>query len=161
MNDLFPNVPPSGRPSFDDVVQAVRDLHEATAGNNLPPTLAILQRKLEQNWQPDASVLLQAGSVTDASLRARTVRGAVTAAGVLARGSGFSVVRNSAGNYTITYAPAFASTPIVTYGLGGTASIANLATTAESATAFTVQAFTIAGAAADAAFSFHATSVEG
>lgn len=36
----------------------------ALAANQLPATLAILQRKLEQTWQPDAALLLQPGSVT-------------------------------------------------------------------------------------------------
>lgn len=42
-----------------------------------------------------------------------TITGSVTSAGVKSLGSGFTVARNSAGNYTVTFTVAFASQPIV------------------------------------------------
>lgn len=49
---------------MSDITDRLDALEAALAGNQLPNTLAILQRKLEQTWQPDASILLQPGSIT-------------------------------------------------------------------------------------------------
>lgn len=48
--------------------ERIAALEAQAAANQLPASFAALQRKLEQNWQPDAAVLLQAGSVTPTSL---------------------------------------------------------------------------------------------
>lgn len=49
-------------PTFEERLAALEARPE-------PPTLAVLQRKLEARWQPDASVLLAAGSATLALLK--------------------------------------------------------------------------------------------
>lgn len=49
---------------MSDVTDRLAALEAQLAGFTLPPTVAVLQRKLEADWQPDAGVLLQAGSVS-------------------------------------------------------------------------------------------------
>ncbi len=51
---------------------------------------------------------------TSAAENLRIIRGGVTAIGGVGVGTGFSVVRNSIGVYTVTYATPFTSQPIVT-----------------------------------------------
>jgi subtilisin-like proprotein convertase family protein len=51
---------------------------------------------------------------TSAAEDLRIIRGGVTAVGGVGTGTGFSVVRNSTGVYTVTYATPFTSQPIVT-----------------------------------------------
>ena len=46
-----------------------------------------------------------------------TLRGGVTGAGTKTRGEGFTVVKNSTGKYTVTYASIFGDTPVVVVGL--------------------------------------------
>lgn len=43
----------------------------------------------------------------------RVIRGNINSGGIIANGTGFSAVRNSAGNYTITYTTAFNAAPTV------------------------------------------------
>jgi len=44
----------------------------------------------------------------------RIVRGIVQPTGAIYNGTGFTITRNSAGNYTISFSPAFADTPSLT-----------------------------------------------
>lgn len=71
--------------------------------------LGDLQRSLEQSWAPDTATLLVPGSVTREILATAWVSGTIGAGGtVVAQGAGsppFTVVRNGAGDYTITFPP--------------------------------------------------------
>jgi hypothetical protein len=105
-------------PTFEDRIAELEARITSLQLGDLP--LAALQRKLENDWQPDANVLLQPNSITGDQIAARTVAmadvaqplvwGEVTGAGVLgATGGGVSVVRNAVGKYTLTFNPVFAS----------------------------------------------------
>lgn len=76
-----------------------------------------LERQLEQTWQPDPSTLFPAGSVGNEVQAYSTYYGQVGGAApgtILIAGSGdWSVVRNGAGDYTITFAQ-LKNVPIVT-----------------------------------------------
>ncbi len=50
---------PTDIPTYMELLERVEKLEESAL-----PSVAVLQRKLEQGWQPDASVLLSAGSAT-------------------------------------------------------------------------------------------------
>ena len=85
----------------------------------------------------------------------RVVRGVVSGAGAIEEGSGFTVVRNATGDYTVTFSPAFADVPTVLLGIG-TSATANYvrisSTVAVTASSVRVLGFTFAGVAADAQF---------
>lgn len=76
--------------------------------------MAGLMKTLEQTWQPDPSTLFPAGSITSDSLNFTSFYGQVAAAGsIQIAGSGkWTVVRNSAGDYTVTF-PALKNIPTV------------------------------------------------
>lgn len=75
-----------------------------------------LQRTLEQQWVPDTATLLPPGSVTREVLATAWVSGTVGATGIISStGAGspaWDVVRNGAGDYTITF-PAYRTVPQV------------------------------------------------
>jgi len=75
-----------------------------------------LQRSLEQNWVPDPQTLFAAGSVSREALAVAWAGGKVASAGskvsVVAGSPDWTVVRNGAGDYTVTF-PAYKSTPLV------------------------------------------------
>lgn len=77
--------------------------------------------------------------------------GTISSAGAVVRGEGFTSVRNALGNYTVTFSPAFADVPVVTFG-GTTAS--ELRHTAVSASSMTVNTFNSAGGLIDSEFDF-------
>lgn len=59
MPELFDHLPPGATPSFDDLVDAVRDLNEARQNitvADLP--MRQLQDKLETDWNPSTGLLL-------------------------------------------------------------------------------------------------------
>lgn len=91
---------------------------EAAFANMLVDDLPMsdLQRQLEQSWLPDTATLLPQGSVTREVLATAWVSGTVGSTGVVsATGAGspaFTVVRNGAGDYTITF-PAYKNVPTV------------------------------------------------
>lgn len=98
-----------------------------------------------------------------ALLANRVTRGEVNADGTIARGGGFTVVRNGVGDYTVTFDTAFSATPVVVVGNGPNAHVpvVRLSTgTPPSTTGFRVFGFVANTAAgADTAFTFTATSV--
>jgi hypothetical protein len=53
------------------------------------------------------------GTITPPAGGAVVITGIIAANGTVTAGSGFSVVHNSAGDYTVTFATAFASAPVV------------------------------------------------
>jgi hypothetical protein len=67
--------------------------------------LAELQRKLERTWHPDASTLLEPGSVTEAAQGFKIVAAEINSAGGTARwytrDDSFTATRNAIGDYTI------------------------------------------------------------
>ena len=77
--------------------------------------VAALQRELEQSWLPDPQLLLASSSVTREVLAIAWAGGTVGSAGTksatAAGGPDWSVVRNSAGNYTVTF-PAYKNVPL-------------------------------------------------
>jgi hypothetical protein len=75
-----------------------------------------LQRTLEQSWVPDPATLLAGSSVTREVLAVAWAGGSASAAGgkvsTVAGAPDWSVVRNGAGDYTVTF-PAYNAVPIV------------------------------------------------
>ncbi len=61
------------------------------------------------------------GDVASGAEGLRIVRGRVTGSSGASSGTGFTSARNSLGNYTITFSPAFSAAPSVTAMMGGTA----------------------------------------
>jgi hypothetical protein len=155
--------------AFDELVARVALLEKRIIGiDDLP--LAPLKRTLEQSWQPDGSVLVQPKSVTGDSLgrgtlisgepRLRLVRGAVSAAGALAIGSGFTVVRTAVGTYTVTFTPTMKATPVLAFGVG-LAGPFGIGVTANAATGFSVATFnTTTGVNADTGWHFTAIGLD-
>jgi hypothetical protein len=142
--------------AFDELVARVATLEAHTITvEDLP--MKPLQRKLEQSWQPDASLLLQPGSVTETVTGLRIVASEVNAAGGTARfytTTDFSSVRNGVGDYTISGLD-FRSAPfvipaIIASPLGGIVLQAS-----PTAASFSVNTFnTNTGALIDAAWHF-------
>lgn len=112
---------------------------------------------------PLATALLGDGVVTDAKLATRIVRGDIAAAGTINFGSGFSVVKNGTGDYTVTFTTAFAAAPVVVLTLGptgGGVAIKHNDAAGPTINNFRVQGFlTATGAASDLRFQFIAISV--
>lgn len=82
--------------------------------------LAALQRKLENEWQPDANVLLAPRSVSLASLAVKIVAGTVdgpTGTVLTTLAGEFTAARTALGNYTVTFLPAFAAAPVAVASL--------------------------------------------
>jgi hypothetical protein len=75
-----------------------------------------LQRALEQNWIPDPQTLFAAGSVSREALAVAWAGGSAASAGTkvttVAGSPDWSVVRNGAGDYTVTF-PAYKAAPLV------------------------------------------------
>jgi len=75
-----------------------------------------IQRSLEQNWVPDPQTLFAAGSVSREALAVSWSGGKVGSTGtkvaVVAGSPDWTVARNGAGDYTVTF-PAYKATPIV------------------------------------------------
>lgn len=76
--------------------------------------LAALMKTLEQTWLPDPSTLFAGGAISSDSLAYTMYYGRITAAGAVGFSNSMKVssLRNSAGNYTVTY-PAFKTEPAV------------------------------------------------
>lgn len=83
------------------------------------------------------------------------VTGVVAAAGGVFSGSGFASVRNAAGNYTITFNPAFPTTPLVFVQPENTVDVVSRMVQLLPGS-FTVQFNNLAGVATDTAFHFFA-----
>jgi hypothetical protein len=66
--------------------------------------------------------------VQESSMGLRTVSGGVTGATGVSAGTGFTSVRNAAGDYTITFTPVFSSTPILVAMLGATGAAVSVKT---------------------------------
>ena len=99
---------------------------------------------------------------------ARVVGGSVSSAGVKVSGAGFTVVKNSTGDYTVTFAPAFSVAPLVIVQIGysvvwnRTAMVMNPSSTADTfpiATGFRVLTRDTGGNPQDTSFSFFATDM--
>lgn len=75
-----------------------------------------LKRELEQSWAPDAATLFPAGSVTREALAVSWAGGSAGSAGTkvstVAGAPDWTIVRNGAGDYTVTF-PAFKAVPLV------------------------------------------------
>ena len=95
-----------------------------------------------------------------ASPAPRIVRGKVSSAGAVIQGSGFKVVRNGAGDYTVTFNRPFAKPPVVVVSLGeftsGRPSIAARGLTGTPMTPYLFQVLigVVGVSLADAAFDF-------
>lgn len=88
----------------------------------------------------------------------RIIVGSIAANGTTLAGSGFSVVYNGTGDYTVTFDMPFGSRPVVTFGLGFTASrvgVKHKDGVAPTATGFSVYTYSSASLA-DSAFDFTA-----
>jgi hypothetical protein len=75
-----------------------------------------LQRALEQSWVPDPATLFASGSVTREALSVAWAGGKVGSTGTkvsaVAGSPDWTVVRNGAGDYTVTF-PAYKAIPLV------------------------------------------------
>jgi hypothetical protein len=114
----------------------------------------------EPYWEPLGA--------TPAVAPSRVVGGSISSAGVKVAGGGFTVVRNTTGDYTITFAPAFSAAPLVIVQIGysvvwnRTAMVMNVAGTADSfptAASFRVLTRDTGGNPQDTSFSFFATDM--
>lgn len=148
------------------VVTAISPLSVAIGGSDVPYTsVRVLRGAALRIGDPVAVLtfgndLLVLGAI--ASTRGpRHVWGIVTSAGAIqSAGSGdWSVVRNAAGDYTITFSPAFAAAPAVVLSSGETATalivkiFGGVATTTTTARIATVN---LSSTLADGPFHFHA-----
>lgn len=93
----------------------------------------------------------------------RIVRGVVSSAGVASLGSGFSSSRTAAGQYTVTWSPAFSATPAVVV-MCGTATGSFVAKQKDASTASASQVLvttfsSVTGTATDSDFYFIAAGV--
>lgn len=91
-------------------------LEKAMAGlqiGDLP--MGALMKTLEQSWLPDPDTLFASGAISNDSLGFSIYHGQIAAAGGLTLSSDtkLTAVRNSAGNYTLTYPP-YKAVPAVT-----------------------------------------------
>lgn len=102
----------------------------------------------DRNFQKLMSLVPDTGGL---SIRVRA--GAVSSTGTVISGTGFTVVRNATGDYSVTVG--FTQTPIVVVGAGATAAAYTTklhATTPPTATGFRVACLTSAGALIDGSF---------
>lgn len=95
----------------------------------------------------------------DALTARKIVHGRVSSAGAVVGGSGgFSAAKNSSGDYTVTFSPAFSGVPTVTLGLGSTSTnprgIKLKDGVPATAGAFTVWTYTVAPTLVDSEFHF-------
>ncbi len=93
-------------------------------GSDLGSRVAALETTIN-TLQGDLSTLqtdvatLQADAVIDSGQDLRTLYGVFQADGTVASGTDYSVVRNSTGNYTITFDTPFPTAPSVVFNGGG------------------------------------------
>lgn len=108
---LDPNQPKMPSQELSDRLLFLERAVDNLRVGDLP--LAGLMKTLEQEWLPDPSTLFAAGAITSESLPYTDYYGQVSAAGaIVLGGSGkWTVVRNGAGDYTITF-PAYRTMPI-------------------------------------------------
>lgn len=119
--------------------------------------LVDLMRRLEQKWKPDAAVLLQPYSITSDQLDTRialraltgSLRGIIAADASITAGTGFGVVKNGTGDFSINFSVPFAASPAVSFA-GVTASENRLHEL--DASHVRVQFFDSAGVATDPTF---------
>ena len=162
--------------TFEDVLARLEKLEAHTlALRDLP--LAALQRRLEQDWQPQASLLLGENSITEEMLAdaivveaaladgavteaklgddvLRIVRGVVSSTGTIVEGTGFSAAQTGTGAYTITLDEDFSDVPAVTVTAQTGGALAGRTGTV-TAGSFTVGTFTTTtGAAGSVQFHF-------
>lgn len=101
------------------------------------------------------------GEIRDNLLFLRLLKGRIRGSdGVVLAGAGFTAARNSVGDYTITFSPAFANIPVVlvTVAQTGAGSPLFALTYAATAASVGINVFTNAGAASDpVGFHFLAT----
>jgi hypothetical protein len=88
----------------------------------------------------------------------RVVNGTIGPTGTVLAGSGFTVVRNSAGSYTVTFTTPFTNPPTVVVAPGAT----DVQNNAIYVTAVTINGFTAtrAGSASDCTINFIAMAVQ-
>lgn len=86
----------------------------------------------------------------------RVVDGTVGSGGTVDAGVGWTVVRNATGDYTVTFTTAFAEAPRMTYGVIGSTIIVR--TESKSVSSVNILTRSLANAAANATFDFHATA---
>jgi hypothetical protein len=87
----------------------------------------------------------------------KVIRGGVTSAGAVARGSGFSATRNSVGNFTVTFTAAFAAAPAVV--AIAEATNWNVSLSSVSASNFVLTVIDRNGVSVDTAFGFIAYGI--
>lgn len=95
-------------------------------------------------------------------MRARTrrkVRGRVTAAGVIAAGTGFLVQKGATGIYVIRLAPAFVTEPVITGVTAGPATGRIFGITSKTRDTINIQIENHTGTTEDIAFEFTAEEV--
>jgi hypothetical protein len=91
---------------------------QARTADGSQPVLIAAQLWEKSDPVPVANVDIQGtaaanGTITPPAGGAVVITGIIAANGTITAGSGFSVVHNSAGDYTVTFATAFASAPVV------------------------------------------------
>lgn len=87
------------------------------------------------------------------------VRGAVSSTGTVAKGSGFSSSRTSAGIFVVTYTSAFAAVPVLVATAFVSGGVRITGISSESASGFTIEIRNDGATLSDAAFSFYAMNV--
>ncbi len=93
------------------------------------------------------------------ALLTREIVGQITGAGAITRGTGFTVVRNSVGVYTVTFNPARATVPVVVVSSCAAGAPIAVITTVPTINSFGVSLVDVNGAVADVAWSFIAIAV--
>lgn len=146
----------SGQPEDISVVlanlQAIATvLNGGVDNSNINAAAAIAASKLA-GYPADGSKVLKGDGTWGSATR--IVRGSVTGAGV-GTGTGFTVVRNSAGNYTVTFTTAFSAAPFVLAGVDGAAN-AFMLILSRSTTSFNIQTNNTGLSATDTPFVFAA-----
>jgi hypothetical protein len=85
----------------------------------------------------------------------KTLRGVIDSAGAVTKGTGFTSVRNSTGNYTITFTTAFSDTPsMAVTAVNATVLVASIVSASTTTCNYIIA--TGGGTATDAAAHFHA-----
>lgn len=85
--------------------------------------------------------------------------GIVAATGAITAGTGFTVVKNGTGDFTVTFTPAFAVTPVVNVNFLANAALVVAFVTNPTAGGFRIIIVNTSSVPVDAAFNFTATTV--
>lgn len=155
MGDFAPPVSDLGRPGLGDL--AVTPQPSAGQGLALDPK-GKLSPSLLAGYPNDGTKALK-GDGTWGTVTSKTITGIVTSAAGITAGTGFSVVNNSAGVYTVSFTVPFAAAPVVlvtSISGGGDDVTSNLRS---ASTSGFVASFTFAGVLTNVGFNFLAYTV--